>query len=76
MALKIILELKNKVNVEDLNIIEDAPKLAPAHTREITDALIGMGYDKRRVEEVVKMIPEDIATLQEKTVYCIRKLSA
>jgi Holliday junction DNA helicase RuvA len=75
MALKIILELKNKVNIEDLNISDEAPRLAPAHSREITDALIGMGYDKRRVEEIVKMIPEELSTLQEKTVYCIRKLS-
>lgn len=75
MALKIILELKNKVNIEDLNISEDAPRLAPAHTREITDALIGMGYDKKRVEEIVKTLPEELITLQEKTIYCIRRLS-
>ena len=76
MALKIILELKNKVNLEDLNISEEAPHLAPTHTREITDALISMGYDKRRVEEVVKTLPAELSTLQEKTVYCIRQLSA
>jgi hypothetical protein len=35
-----------------------------------------MWYDKRRVEEIVKTIPENISTLQDKTVYCIRKLSA
>lgn len=76
MALKIILELKNKVNIDDLKIAEDGPRLAPVHTREITDALISMGYDKRRVEEIVKTIPEELSSLQEKTIYCIRKLSA
>jgi Holliday junction DNA helicase RuvA len=75
MALKIILELKNKVNIDDLKIAEDWPKLAPVHTREITDALISMWYDKRRVEEIVKTIPEELGSLQEKTIYCIRKLS-
>ena len=74
-ALKIILEMKDKVNAEDLFQWNINLPLSKAYNIEIIDTLISMWYEKKKVEDVVKNIPEDLEDLKEKVVYCIRILS-
>lgn len=74
-ALKIILEMKNKVEAGDLFQENNNLTLARPYSREITETLTTMWYDKRSVEEAIKSIPEELIDLKEKVVYCIKILS-
>ena len=74
-ALKIILEMKSKVNVEDLFEKEQKIELTAPRNKEIMESLISMWYDKKKVEEIVKSIPQDIEDLKDKMVYAIKMLS-
>lgn len=74
-ALKIILEMKSKVSITDLFDKDTKMELMAPRNKEIMESLIAMWYDKRKVEEVVKSIPQDITDLKEKMVYSIKMLS-
>jgi Holliday junction DNA helicase RuvA len=74
-ALKIILEMKSKVWVEDLFDKETKIELMAPRNKEIMESLILMWYDKKKVEEIVKSIPKEIEDLKEKMVYAIKMLS-
>lgn len=75
MALKIIVELKNQVSVDDITDSTQQVRLAKSGNIEITDALIGMGYDRKAVEKVVNAIPDSLSWLQDRMVYCIKTLA-
>lgn len=75
MALKIIVELKHKVSVDD--ITEQVPQISlrkPGNV-EITDTLLSMGYDRKAVEKIVDAIPDTLLGLQDRMVYCIKMLA-
>lgn len=75
MALKIIVELKHKVSIDDITEENtQAPLRKPGNT-EIIDTLINMGYDKKIVEKVTENIPDSIVGLQDRMVYCIKMLA-
>jgi len=74
-ALKIILEMKSKVWVDDLFEKETKIELTAPRNKEIMESLTSMWYDKKKVEEVVKSIPSEIEDLKEKMVYAIKMLS-
>ncbi|EKE30364.1 MAG: Holliday junction ATP-dependent DNA helicase ruvA [uncultured bacterium (gcode 4)] len=74
-ALKIILEMKSKVWVDDLFEKDNKMELTAPRNKEIMESLIAMWYDKRKVEEAVKSIPSDIEDLKERMVYAIKMLS-
>lgn len=75
MALKVIVELKNQVSIDD--ITESTPQIAltKSGNTEITDALIGMWYDRKTVEKIVETIPDELISLQDRMVYCIKTLA-
>lgn len=75
MALKIIVELKHKVSIDD--ITEQSPQvpLKKPGNVEITDSLLSMGYDRKSVERVVETIPDTLPFLQDRMVYCIKMLA-
>jgi len=75
IAMKIILEFKNsRFSLDDF--MEDAKPmtLARPYDQDILEALTKMGYDKKKTESIIEKIPEDIETLQEKIVYCLKQL--
>lgn len=74
IALKIILEMKNNVAVEDIMKPDWKIELQPAWNVEIINTLTAMWYDKKAVEDVLKNLPEWVETIQEKTIYSIRAL--
>lgn len=74
-ALKMILEMKNKVNIDDLFEKDGKIELTAPRNKEIMESLTSMWYDKRKVEEIVKSIPDDILDLKEKMIYAIKMLS-
>jgi len=75
MALKIIVELKNQVSIDDITESTQQVPLTKSGNTEITDTLIGMGYDRRSVEKIVDMIPDELVGLQDRMVYCIKALA-
>ncbi|EKE26431.1 MAG: Holliday junction DNA helicase [uncultured bacterium (gcode 4)] len=74
-ALKIILEMKNKVEAWDLFSENKNLPLTKPHSIEIIETLTSMWYDKKKVEEIVKNIPWEITELKDKVIYCIKVLS-
>lgn len=75
MALKIIVELKHKVSIDD--ITEQGPQapLRKPGNVEITDSLLSMGYDRKAVDRIVEAIPDTFIGLQDRMVYCIKSLA-
>jgi len=73
-ALKIIVELKKELSGEMLYADTKQVPLAPPHHVQITDALVGMGYDKAAVQKVVSSMPDTQVTLQEQIVWAIKQL--
>ncbi len=74
-ALKIILEMKNKVNSDDLFWKDKSIYLSKPFDQDIIQTLVQMWYDKKKVEYIVKNIPDNLTSIEEKTVYCIKQLS-
>ena len=70
-AQKIIVELKGSIDFSKKS--QSTPSNRNSDTLLIS-SLVGMGYDKRRVEEVIETIDTNLS-LQERTVQAIRKLS-
>lgn len=75
MALKIIVELKHKVSVDDISDQVPQPPLQKPGNTEIADTLLSMGYDRKAVERTVDSIPDGISELQDRMVYCIKSLA-
>ncbi len=74
-ALKIILEMKNKVKADDLFWKDKSLPLSKPFDQDIIQTLVQMWYDKKKVENIVKNIPDNLFSIEEKTIYCIKKLS-
>lgn len=74
-ALKIILEMKSKVEIWDLFADNWKIELTTPRNREIIDTLSSMWYEKKKIEEILKNIPPEIEDLKEKTIYVIKMMS-
>ena len=75
MALKIIVELKHKVSIDDITEqVPQTPLRKPGNV-EITDSLLSMGYDRKTVDRIVDSIPDTLIGLQDRMVYCIKNLA-
>lgn len=75
MALKIIVELKHKVSIDDITEQTVQTPLKRPGNVEITDTLLSMGYDRKAVDRIVDSIPDTLTGLQERMVYCIKSLA-
>jgi Holliday junction DNA helicase RuvA len=75
MALKIIVELKHKVSIDDITEQTPQTPLRKPGNVEITDTLLSMGYDRKAVDKIVESIPDTLTGLQDRMVYCIKNLA-
>ncbi|MDD5377239.1 MAG: Holliday junction branch migration protein RuvA [Candidatus Gracilibacteria bacterium] len=78
MALKIIVELKHKVSIDDItesNVQMFQGNISNKKDVEITDSLLSMGYDRKAVDRIVEAIPDTLIGLQDRMVYCIKSLA-
>ena len=75
MALKIIVELKHKVSIDDITEHTPQTPLRKPGNIEITDSLLSMGYDRKTVDRIVDSIPDTLIGLQDRMVYCIKSLA-
>ena len=75
MALKIIVELKHKVSIDDITEQTAQVPLRKPGNVEITDSLLSMGYDRKAVDRIVEAIPDTLLGLQDRMVYCIKMLA-
>lgn len=57
-AERIIIDLKDKVNAEDIAILKDTAKQSslPTEAKDAIDALVALGYDKKTAEAAVSKI--------------------
>jgi Holliday junction DNA helicase RuvA len=70
-AQKIIVELKGSIDFTKKSSNTGAKNSSDT---TLISSLVGMGYDKRKVEEVVQDIPPSLS-LQERTIQAIRELA-
>ncbi len=69
-AQKIIIELKSKLgSTSDLNLAHEES----GDTKQIIDALISMGFDRKEAREAVKRLPAD-GTLEQKVKFALKML--
>lgn len=69
-AQKIIIELKSKfAGGSDLDFSSDS-----GETKELTDALVSMGFQKKEIVSAIKTLPEDATTMEAKIKHCLRYL--
>jgi Holliday junction DNA helicase RuvA len=70
-AQKIIIELKQKLgSIADLDLSE----YASSETKEILDGLSSMGFARNEAMHVIKTIPSNTVTLEQKIRYCLKEL--
>lgn len=79
-ASKIILELKDNDVIKNFGVIKSTTKdesITPrrAINTEILETLITMGFNQKRVEEVLSEMPEEFTKTEEIIPYAIRHLS-
>lgn len=68
LAAKIILELKSKLDVGDLEKLQADDK---ADT-ELIDALVALGYKKNEAVKIASQVPNDLKNIQEKIKYALK----
>ncbi len=68
-AQRIILELKNKIKIEDLSSLTESKV-----DIDLVDALKKLGYSSKEIKEVIKQIPPNIKKLEEKVKFALRYL--
>jgi len=70
-AQKIIIELKTKLgSLSDLDLSD----MGAGETKELTDALSTFGFPKYETLRVIKTVPDDIKTLEDKIRFCLKQL--
>ncbi len=81
LASKIIVELRWSLDTETLQSITNVQKKHLKNTKIYSDldqsiitSLVGMGYDKKTVENLIEQIPENLTGVGDRTVWCIRNL--
>jgi len=70
-AQKIIIELKQKLgSSNDLDLSD----ISTSETKEVLEALLSMGFIKNEILAVIKNIPDDKTTLEQKVRFCLTYL--
>ncbi len=80
LATKIIVELRGTLDTETLQDL--TKKKSGKHNTEsfseidtsIITSLVGMGYDRKTVESLIREIPEHLVGVGDRTIWCIRNL--
>ena len=73
-ALKLLVELRG--SLPSLPESETARQTTRRPHAEIRETLVAMGYDGRSVESILAAMPEDLVTIQDRTVYALRMLAS
>lgn len=71
VAARLILELKNKIKVEEL-VVETGSKVQISS--DVVDALENLGYDRNRIVKVLKDLKEPLESEEEVIKYALRHL--
>lgn len=69
-AQRIILELKNKIDVETLETIEKSP--SQQLDDDIVNALINLGYQRKHIFSTLRKMPEDLKNEHEVITYFLK----
>lgn len=68
-AQKIIIELKNRIgSVAELDLTGDEM----SETDDLTSALVGMGFTRQEVSHLVRSIPGELVTIEEKIMFALK----
>lgn len=72
-AKKIILELKDKINTESLDIREYKGITREAHA-DAVEALIKLGYQKHQIIKTIESLPKDLTQTEEIITYLLKNI--
>ena len=70
-AKRIIIELKDKIQIETLENREYKP-IQPEKHEDAMDALIRLGYQKHEVKKTLNKIPEEVIETEEIITYFLK----
>ncbi len=70
-AQKIIIELKNKLGDQTMMTLDGQPS---AETKQLTEALLSMGFERREIREAIKSLDTSETTLEQKIRLALRIL--
>lgn len=70
---RVILELKNKFSVDDLDTLEGSSHLNVSEHNDAIEALVGIGYNQNEVRKVLSEIPKE-KSLEERIRLALREL--
>lgn len=68
-AEKAVIELKGKIGIFEGSYAEETTE-----TRDVVEALLGLGFPKPEIIEGLRVIPDEIKTIDEKIKYLIKNL--
>jgi len=69
-AVKIILELKNKISGEKFS-----GKIGAGNLQDVYDGLETLGYKKNEIDQIIGGLPKELITSEEKIRWCLKNLS-
>ena len=71
-AQKIIIELKSKIgSLKDLDLAASGVVL---DKDEVYLSLVQLGFDRKSVVEVMKKLPKDLKTIEERLEWCLKSV--
>ena len=68
MAMKIILELKSKLDLMELENLKNGAKIDV----ELEEALLSLGYKKKEISKVIDIVPQDLKSIEEKIKWTLK----
>lgn len=71
-AARIVMELKNKIKI-NVDASSNAAKGEPEE--EVLDALTGLGYNRQEILEVLKKVPNQVASIEEKIKWALKNIA-
>jgi len=74
-AQKIIIELKTKIgSLKDLDLAVFSKSYDELNQDEVYLSLIQLGFDRKSVVEVMKKLPKDLKTIEERLEWCLKSV--
>lgn len=70
MAMKIILELKTKLDIIELDKLQGDKKV----DTEVEEVLISLGYKQKEISKLISQIPNDISNLESKIKWVLKNI--
>lgn len=73
-AERIIVELKNKIDIADIDLTRIHATLDDSKHDEAVEALLGLGYQRFEIIKILKKLPDNLKQTEEVITYFLRNV--